>query len=231
VRPHSVSEPPLLVGINGSALLSPLTGIGQYTKNLAEALIESGEVDLSIFYLLAWSREIRTEPIRNITKLKEFVKKIVPQPYVLSRALQQMRFAQGARQLKLHLYHEPNFLSHGFPGPTVITAHDLSWIRFPETHPSERVKIMNRLFPRSLARANHVITDAAYTRNEIIAEFGISPDRITAVPLGARAIFRPRNKEECREVLTARNLPTGHSSSVSEPSSRGRTWNSSFALM
>ena len=206
MRPHSVSEPPLLVGINGSALLSPLTGIGQYTKNLAEALIESGEVDLSIFYLLAWSREIRTEPIRNITKLKEFVKKIVPQPYVLSRALQQMRFAQGARQLKLHLYHEPNFLSHGFPGPTVITAHDLSWIRFPETHPSERVKIMNRLFPRSLARANHVITDAAYTRNEIIAEFGISPDRITAVPLGARKIFRPRDEEECREVLTARDL-------------------------
>ena len=192
--------------MNGSALLSPLTGIGQYTKNLAEALIASGEVDLSIFYLFTWSREIRTEPIRNITKFKEFIKKIVPHPYVVSRALQQMKFTQGARRLKLQLYHEPNFLSHRFLGPTVITAHDLSWIRFPETHPSERVKIMNRLFPRSLARANHVITDAAYTRNEIIAEFGISPDRITAVPLGARAIFRPRNKEECREVLTARNL-------------------------
>jgi alpha-1,3-rhamnosyl/mannosyltransferase len=196
----------LRIGINGSALLSPLTGIGQYTKNLAEALIASGEVDLSIFYLFTWSREIRTEPIRNITKFKELIKKIVPHPYLLSRALQQMKFTQGARQLGLQLYHEPNFLSHRFLGPTVITAHDLSWIRFPETHPSERVEIMNRLFPRSLARAAHVITDASYTRQEIIDEFGISPDRITAIPLGARRIFHPRSERECQPVLGEREL-------------------------
>ena len=206
MRDHKVNGAPLRIGINGSALLSPLTGIGQYTKNLAEALIASGEVDLSVFYLFTWSREIRTEPIRNITKLKEFIKKVIPHPYLLSRALQQMKFTQGARRLKLELYHEPNFLSHRFPGPTVITAHDLSWIRFPETHPSERVKIMNRLFPRSLARANHVITDAAYIREEIIAEFGVSPDRITAIPLGARKIFQPRDEEGCKDVLNARQL-------------------------
>lgn len=201
-----MSEEPLRIGINGSALLSPLTGIGQYTKNLAEALLASGEVDLWLFYLFAWSREVRTEPIRNITKLKEFIKKFVPHPYMLSRALQQFRFTHGARGHRLQLYHEPNFLSHSFPGPTVITAHDLSWIRFPETHPAERVEIMNRLFPRSVARADHVITDANFTRDEIIAQFGISPDRITSIPLGARSIFRPRDEEECLQVLAEHDL-------------------------
>jgi hypothetical protein len=116
----TVAEQPLRIGINGSALLSPLTGIGQYTKNLSEALLASGEVELWLFYLMAWSRDIRTEPIRNITKLKEFIKKVIPRPYVLSRALQQMRFLQGASQRKIQLYHEPNFLSHRFSGPTVI---------------------------------------------------------------------------------------------------------------
>jgi glycosyltransferase involved in cell wall biosynthesis len=201
-----VSAEPLRIGINGSALLSPLTGIGQYTKSLAEALVASGEVELWVYYLFAWSREIRTEPIRNITKLKEFIKKIVPHPYLLSRALQQFRFTQGARDRRIEVYHEPNFLSHHFPGPTVITAHDLSWIRYPETHPAERVEIMNRLFPRSLARADHVITDAAYTREEIISQFGVSPDRITSVPLGARGVFRPREEDECRYVLSNHDL-------------------------
>jgi len=201
-----VSGQPLRIGINGSALLSPLTGIGQYTKNLAEALVASSEVDLSLFYLYGWSQGLRTEPIENITKLKALIKKFVPYPYQLTRAVQQTRFSKGARDLRLQLYHEPNFLSHRFSGPTVITAHDLSWIRFPETHPSERVKIMNRLFPRSLAGASHVITDASYIRDEVIAEFGVSPDRITAVPLGARKIFRPRDEDECRVVPTARNL-------------------------
>lgn len=201
-----MSVEPLRVGINGSALLSPLTGIGQYTKNLAEALIASGEVDLSLFYLIAWSKEIRTQPIRNITRIKEFIKKVVPHPYALSRALQQLKFKQGARQREIQLYHEPNFLSHAFPGPTVITAHDLSWIRFPETHPAERVAIMNRRFPKSVAEAEHVITDAAYTRNEIIAEFGVAPDRITSIPLAARSIFRPRSADECRVVLERHGL-------------------------
>lgn len=201
-----MSDEPLRIGINGSALLSPLTGIGQYTKNLAEALLASGEIDLWLFYLFAWSKEIRTEPIRNITKLKEFIKKVVPHPYLLSRALQQFKFTDGARERHLQLYHEPNFLSHHFPGPTVITAHDLSWIRFPETHPAERVEIMNRLFPRSVARADHVITDATFTRDEIIVQFGISPDRITAIPLAARSIFRPRTEEECRKVLAELDL-------------------------
>ncbi|MDQ3203194.1 MAG: hypothetical protein M3Q94_13710, partial [Pseudomonadota bacterium] len=52
----------LVVGLNGAALLSPLTGIGQYTKNLAEQLAASDEIDLNIFYLARWSKEIRTQP-------------------------------------------------------------------------------------------------------------------------------------------------------------------------
>ena len=197
---------PLRLGINGSALLTPLTGIGQYTKNLAEALISFGELDLMLFYRYTWDREIRTKPMKHLTKLKAFIKKTVPHPYIVTRTLEQIRFSEGVNRHDIQLYHEPNFLSHNFAGPTVITAHDLSWIRFPETHPAERVKIMNKLFPRSLAKADHVITDAAYTRDEIIAQFGIAPERITSIPLGARAIFHPRTEDECSPYLADHQL-------------------------
>ena len=196
----------LRIGLNASALLFPLTGIGQYTKNLAEALVASGEVDLHLFYMSAWSNEIRTKPLRHITKLKEFIKKVVPHPYAVSRFIQQVKFSQGAHARGIALYHEPNFLSHSFSNPIVISAHDLSWIRFPETHPPERVAIMNRLFPRCLDRAAHVITDAAYIRDEIISEFGVPPDRVTSIPLAARRIFRPRSADECANVLAQRDL-------------------------
>jgi len=201
-----MAAPRLRIGINGTALLSPLTGIGQYTKNLAEALLATGEVDLWLFYLATWSQDIRTAPLPNITRFKSIIKKMVPRPYLVSRAIQQVRFSKGVRHLNLHLYHEPNFLSHRFPGPTVITAHDLSWIRFPETHPAERVKLMNRVFPRSLEQAAHVVTDAEFTRQEIIEYFGIAPHRITSVPLAARDNFHPRSEEECQSVLGAQGL-------------------------
>lgn len=196
----------LIVGLNGAALLSPLTGIGQYTKSLAEHLIASGEVDLNIFYLAAWSKEVRTEPLRSITPIKRLIKKVVPHAYLITRALQARVFRAGAQRRRVSLYHEPNFLSYNFAGPTVITAHDLSWIRFPETHPRKRVEIMNRLFPRSLARADHVITDARFTRDEIIREFGVQADRITSIPLAARGIFRPRTASECAATLARHSL-------------------------
>lgn len=196
----------LRIAFNGSALLSPLTGVGQYAKSLAEGLAATGELDIEFFYAAAWSNEIRTEPIKRIGAVKEFIKRVVPQPYRVSRALQQWRFNMGLKRLRPQLYHDPNFLPFKFDGPTVITAHDLSWIRYPETHPGERVAVMNELFPRALERADHVLTDAAYVRQEIIDMFGIAPERITSVPLGARSIFHTRSEDDCRSVLAKRKL-------------------------
>jgi len=197
---------PLRLAFNGSALLSPLTGVGQYAKSLAERLADSRDIDLHLFYAAIWSSEIRTGPIRELGSLKTFIKKVVPHPYQVSRAIQQWRFGMGIKRIRPQLYHEPNFLPFRFDGPTVITAHDLSWIRYPETHPSERVAVMNVLFPRSLAAASHVLTDAEFVRQEIIEEFRVAPERITSIPLGARPIFHPRSEADCAAVLADHDL-------------------------
>ena len=65
---------------------------------------------------------------------------------------------------------------------------------------------MNELFPKALDAADHILTDASYVRQEIIEEFGVAPERITSVPLGARAIFHPRSAEECRPALRSAGL-------------------------
>lgn len=205
--PLQTPEPPILrIAFNGSALLSPLTGVGQYAKSLAEQLALEERVEIHFFYAKGWSREIRGEPMRQIGTIKSLVKTFVPQAYRVSRALQNWRFGAGVRQVRPDLYHEPNFLPLKFDGPTVITAHDLSWIRYPEMHPAERVEVMNRLFPPALARADHILTDAEYVRQEIIEEFGIPAEKITSVPLGARAVFHPRADAECLPALMAWNL-------------------------
>ena len=63
-----------------------------------------------------------------------------------------------------------------------------------------------RTLPRSLAAASHILTDAEFVRKEIIEEFGVAPTRITAVPLGARPIFRPRSADECAAALLEHGL-------------------------
>jgi hypothetical protein len=104
------------LAFNASALLSPLTGVGQYAKSLAEYLIADEEIELHMFYAATWNKEVRTGPIKEIGAIKDLIKKFVPQPYRVSRALQQWRFGMGIKRLRPQLYHEPNFLPFRFDG-------------------------------------------------------------------------------------------------------------------
>ena len=194
------------IGINAIALLSSLTGVGQYTRCLINELVRHEDLELHFFYARSWSRKLRNAPLRGIDAWKRVVKKYVPRPYLVSRAAQQVIFSAGARLRGLDLYHDPNFLAYRFAGPTIITVHDLSWIRYPETHPPERVAALNDLFPKSLVKAHHIITDAAYVRDELISTFGVYAGRITSIPLGARAAFHVRDRDACAASLKKHNL-------------------------
>jgi alpha-1,3-rhamnosyl/mannosyltransferase len=125
---------------------------------------------------------------------------------MVSRALQGWKFYTGARAIRVSVYHEPNFLPFRFAGPTVVTIHDLSWIRYPETHPKERVAIMNRVLPSALETVQRVITDSEFVRREVISEFGIAADRVTTTLLAPRAMFTPRDQAAGAATLFKHNL-------------------------
>ena len=177
------------IGLNGMPLLSPLTGIGHYTRSLALELNSTREVELRLFYGRGWSAEIRQVPVAGIDGWKRLVKALVPAPYALTRAVQQLPFALGAR--RLDLYHDTS----GFPLPgavvTVATVHDLTWERHPEAHPPERVRAFRAMFRHTLARASHLICDAEFVRRELIDGFAWPPEKVTAIPLASRPVFRP----------------------------------------
>jgi glycosyltransferase involved in cell wall biosynthesis len=199
-------QPPLRLALNAKSLMSPFTGIAQYTRNLSLELEATGEVEIDYFYGLGFSPELRSVPAVGHEGAKRLVRATIPKPYMAARFVQQTAFSLGAARRRFALYHDPNYLPYRFDGPTVVTAHDLSWIRYPETHPAERVAVMNDLFPAALERANHVLTDAGFVREEIIDEFGVAPERITSVPLGARSTFHPRTAAECDALLAERGL-------------------------
>lgn len=198
------------VAMNGVALLGPLTGIGQYTVQLARALQEQADIDLQMFYAVLFSKNLSPPPApASVGLARRIVRRAMPKSYSVSRAVQQHFFAQRGKPHRFDLYHEPNFLAYRFNGPSVITVHDLSWLRYPEMHPAERVRAMNRYFEPGLRRAAMLITDAESVRLEVIARFGIPAERIVAIPLGFDAAFRPHTPEDTQAVLAARDLRHG----------------------
>ena len=197
------------LGINGVALLSPLTGIGQYTSHLVRELQHLLRQAPWLFYATHWHRELRSAPLPASTGMKQLVKRMLPQSYRVSRWLMQHRFDAGVRKHRIELYHEPNYLAFNYRGPTVVSVHDLSWIRYPQTHPIERVRQMDRLMPDVMRRADHVIVDSAFIRAEVIAHYGIAPERVSTVLLGVQSDFQPREPRACEHIMRKHGLEYG----------------------
>lgn len=194
------------VGLNATSLLSPLTGIGQYTYQLAKRLQKYKNLELSMFYANGWSTEVRDKPIKQIRNIKLLVKKFIPKTYEISRIIQQSYFNERSFEKVGGIYHEPNFLAFNYNGPLVLTVHDLSWIRYPEMHPADRVRNMNKHFQKSMERASMMITDSQAIKHEIMEMFGVPDHKIKSIPLGVESLFRPLSQDESTPVLKQHGL-------------------------
>lgn len=184
------------LAMNAVSLLSPATGIASYTRNLAEALLHTGQVEACFFYGAKWSGGLREVPVPALGSLKNIIKKILPHPYEISRFFMQRRFQRGIRRHPVDIYHEPNYIPYRFDGPTVITVHDLSHIRYAHMHPADRVSIMNRLLPRAVDAVSEIIVDSDFVRREVIDQFGVAPEKVHAIHLGVSQEYRSRPDEE-----------------------------------
>jgi alpha-1,3-rhamnosyl/mannosyltransferase len=198
------------VAFNATALLSPLTGIGQYGFQLAKNLATLPGLDLDYFYGAFWDNNLKDDGVTgSAAAALPWLRRHIPYSYELRRWVQNNRFARYAKPSRFDLYHEPNILPLRFDGPTVVTVHDLSWIRYPETHPVERVRAMNRYFEAGLEQASAVITDAQSVKQELLETFGLSPDFVTAIPLGVDATFAPQDAAQSRYARDKHGLAHG----------------------
>jgi glycosyltransferase involved in cell wall biosynthesis len=197
------------VALNATALLSPLTGLGQYTYHLAKGLQGTPGLELDLFYGTGWDKQLRDKPVPSIATLKFLIKRFLPNPYAISLSMRQYRFNSGIKSNQPDIYHEPNFLAFKCAKPSIVTVHDLSWMRFPDTHPIERVRAMDRYFEPGLRRASLILTDSEFVKRELIEVFGLAPELIVPVALGVEPLFHPRSADETLPVLSRHALIHG----------------------
>lgn len=195
--------------IGATSLVQPLTGIGQYTLNLAQELSANPHLNIDYFYGYSWAKTPDVRDRINAGRVRSFARKFIPSAYELRRFAQQKTFNLHNSKIRADVYHEPNFLPLEFDGPTVITVHDLSYIRHPEAHPLERVRVMNKLLPPAIEKSSCIIADSNFTKSEIVSEFNIDSNKIRVTQLGKSADFYPRSKAETQDLLKKYNLNEG----------------------
>ena len=189
------------------AISPPLSGIARYALELACGLAEHPE--------------IRTIRCLSFGRWVDLPARDQLQGYAAPTQQRRLRAALADSRVAVRLYHElmpyvtrwrlrgesqalfhsPSYFLPPFSGLSVATVHDLSHVLYPEFHPVARVDYMNLAFPQSLRRANHLITDAESVRQELIQQLGWPADRVTSVPLGVDAAFRPHTTEELQPAM------------------------------
>jgi len=173
-------------------------------------LREGGDVEPLLFYGVGWSSEIRSAPLPGAGGLKDALLKLIPRPYWLRRlGIQQRRFDRGVAKYGFDIYHEPAFLPFRFDGPIVITIHDLSPLRYPETHPADRVRNFQQYLPDAIERAAMIVVDSEFVGKEVIEMFRVDSQRVRPIHLGVSQEYRPRPVPETRGCAAKYGLEAG----------------------
>ncbi len=197
--------------LNVDAITAPLTGIGRYALELAHGLARHAAVEeLRLYSAFRWVDDPAHALAANRTIAQ--LRRSVPfktQALELYTQLRSALFRAHTRRLRGFILHTPNYILMPFDGPAVTTVHDLSALNYPETHPVERVRFLDRHLPRTLERADIVLTDSCFVAEEIHTRLGVPRAKLRTVALGVDPVYRPREAADLEAALAAHDLACG----------------------
>jgi glycosyltransferase involved in cell wall biosynthesis len=188
--------------LDATPLLGPRTGVGRYVEHLVRELarLDSLELVATAFTLRGAGAlpaavppgvqvRHRPAPARALQAAWDRLE-LPPVEWLAGRA---------------DVVHGTNFVLPPLRRAAgVLTVHDLSYLRFPETVAAASLRYRT-LVPRGLRRAAVVLTPSEAVADEVRAEYALG-DRVLATPLGVDAGWFEATAMPAAE-LAARGLP------------------------
>lgn len=166
------------------SLTMPKTGVGYYTNNLINSILYlDQENEYNLFYYNFFNRKYEFDIDGNRVSSKEI--KFIPQR-VFNFVWRYIDFPKLDTIVgKMDLFHFPNFTMMPVKkGKVVITVHDLSFMRYPHFTEPKNLKLLKRLFVKSIHRADLIFADSEFTKRDIIDVYHIDENKIQTVYLG-----------------------------------------------
>ena len=190
-------------------------GIGRYVTNLARALVPLLTPDERLTVLHNPAYPISLSPSDTVRTIPLAVSPFsLRQQWIIPRLLRSFHVrgvgspASRAQLPASSLYHSPYIAMPYWPGiPSLLTVYDLIPVRYP-AYSSPRARFFIRWMTRlALRAARHVIAISEFTRRDFMAEFGLRPEQITAIPLAADPAFQPQPPETIAAMRARYDLP------------------------
>ena len=204
---------PLRIGIDYTAAARETAGIGRYARELINAVLK---LDTRNSYVLmtgsaglgaAWTRQ-KAKLLQLSSPEHLTIRSLPLTDDWLARIWQRLRVPFPAELItgRVDLFYSPNFILPPLlpKTPSLLTIHDLSFMRYPETFPEKLRAYLENAVPRSVNRATHIVADSEATRQDLISLLGVAPEKITPLLLGVSSRFKPLEEEHERQQLRNR---------------------------
>jgi glycosyltransferase involved in cell wall biosynthesis len=196
------------VAINAWFWDSPTTGSGQYTRRLAEHLLEITP-ELQIV-LVAPEGQIGTSAHRHIDnlQLRPAASRYRFPPDLDKVWFEQVAFPRACRHLRVDAAHVPYWAPPLAPSvPTVVTIHDLIPLLLREYRGGPLVRLYTALVSTTAQNAALALTDSEASRRDIVAHLGLPDERVRVVHLAADEQHTPTPTPDDVAVRSRYGLP------------------------
>lgn len=175
------------IGIDYTPAYEQGGGIGRYVREIVAALArQPAEFDYHLF--VSGAGELPPLPGTNFTW-----KPTRLTPLWLARIWQRaqvplpVEFFTGT----IDLYHATDFVLPPTRARSLLTVHDLSFVRVPEAASPPLKAYLDVVVPRSVKRAEHILADSQATKDDLINLYGTPAEKITVLLSGVDARFKP----------------------------------------
>jgi glycosyltransferase involved in cell wall biosynthesis len=187
------------IGIDYTAAVHQAAGIGRYSRELVRALAALPlETDQPQFRLFVAEASKAVQPVLPGANFAWCPTRLTER--WLARLWYRLRLPLRIESWTgpLDLFHATDFfLPPVRPGTrTIVTIHDLSFVRLPETVMPGMTHHLNKWVPHSVKRADHVIAVSEATRQDLIELYQTPPEKISVLYHGVTPDFKPVTKPD-----------------------------------
>ena len=194
------------IGFEAKRVFQNLSGLGNYSRNAISILCQFYPENKYVLY---------APKVTNLYSCGNSVELVAPNYWFFKFRRSYWRLNIVAKLLKnknIDIFHG---LSHVLPYniektgiPTVVTMHDLIFLRFPQFYKWIDRKIYKSVYLSSCHRASKIIAISKQTKSDLVDFLGINPDKIEVIYQTCNKLFYEKVSEAQKSAVKAKfNLP------------------------
>ncbi|MEG1642676.1 MAG: glycosyltransferase family 1 protein [Bacteroidales bacterium] len=200
----------MIIGLDGKRAVSNLTGLGNYSRFIISAL--NTQFPGNSYKIFAPKKRVN----RELDEILRPNTQILYPENIIAKAFPTL---WRSNLITNDLIHEQIDIYHGLSNEipigieksgikSVVTIHDLIFLRYPQYYKPIDRKIYNYKFHRACQTADHIIAISECTKRDIINFYNIPDNKIDVVYQGCHPQFTVPASEEIRHnVRRIYNLP------------------------